>query len=102
MGYLFDEECIYIGRGRVGKFKFVFVRRLHIAATLFRPEFIYYYITCFLTMLILQGKTTTWFELSCNSCAATNAISRKLGQIIILRLSLTTHKRNLRKINSLQ
>ena len=59
MGYLFDEECIYTGRGRVGKFKFVFVRRLHVAATLFRPEFIYYYITCFLTMLILQGKTTT-------------------------------------------
>ena len=41
-----SRTFIYIGWERVGKFKFVFVRRLHVGATLFCPEFIYYYIVC--------------------------------------------------------
>ena len=45
--------------------------RLHVAATLFCPEFIYYYIICILSLLLLRGKPTTWFELSSSWCAAT-------------------------------
>ena len=44
---------------------------LHVAATLFCAEFIYCSITCFLTILILRGKTTTWFESFSSSCTAT-------------------------------
>ena len=76
--YSLDTICprsrlfIYTGRGRIGKFEFVLTRRLHVAATLFFPEFTCSYITCILTVLILRDKTTTWFELSSNSCAATD------------------------------
>ena len=59
VGHLDQGPLIYTGRGRVGKFKFVFVRRLHVAATLFCSELICSYITCILTILILRGKTTT-------------------------------------------
>ena len=52
--------------GKVGKFKFGLVRRLHVAVILFCSEFIYSYIACILTILILRGKITTWFELSSN------------------------------------
>ena len=51
-----SHPFIYTGRGRVEKFKFVFMRRLDVAATLFCPEFICSYITCNLTILILRGK----------------------------------------------
>ena len=69
---------IMVGGGGVRKFKFVFLRWSPVAATLFCLEFIYYYITCNLTVLILRGKTTTWFALSSDSCAATNV------QLIVL------------------
>ena len=68
-----SRSFIYTGRGRAGKFKFEFVWRLHVAATLFyNPEFIYYYVICILTILILRDKTITWFELSSSSCPATD------------------------------
>ena len=69
--YWRSRPFIYTSRGRTGKFEFVYAWRLHVAATLFCPEFICSYITCNLTILVLQGKTTTRFELSYDSCAAT-------------------------------
>ena len=51
--YVLDMYCrsrsrlfIYTGQERVGKFKFVFIQRLHVAATLFCLEFICRYVSC--------------------------------------------------------
>ena len=54
-----------------GKFPFSFVWRLYVAATLFCPELVYYYIMYMLTMLVLLGKITTWLKLSPSSYATT-------------------------------
>ena len=79
---------IYTGRGSTGKFKFNFVWRLYVAVTLFRPEFVYYYITYILTMLILRGKTTTWFELSSSSCVATHCLLRQENHLLLFKIKL--------------
>ena len=76
-----SRSFIYTGRKYTGKFKFAFVWQLHLTAIFFCSEVIYYYIinvllylyyiTYVVTMLILRGKTTTWFKLFSSSCAAT-------------------------------
>ena len=65
------RSCSFIYTGRAGKFPFVFVWRLPVAATLFYLELIYYYIKYILTMLVLRDKITTWLELSSGSYEAT-------------------------------
>ena len=45
------RPCIYISWGRAGTFEFAVVRRLRVAANLFSPEFICFYITHNLTVL---------------------------------------------------
>ena len=63
---------------------YVYVWRLHVAVTLFCLEFIYYYVMCILTILLLRGKTTTWFESSSNSCVATQLIGIILCSLVYI------------------
>ena len=54
-----SRPFIYTGRGRVGKFKFIFVRWLHVATTLFCPEFVYRYVSWVKAVSMSRGKITT-------------------------------------------